>query len=59
MIDFQPTDEQQLVIDTVRQFAQNEIRPVARESEEAAKLPEKVLSAAHELGKLCKYRPAW
>ena len=57
MIDFQPTDEQQLVIDTVRQFAQNEIRPLARECEEAGKLPEKVLSAAHELGLVANALP--
>jgi len=57
MIDFQPTDEQQLVIDTVRNFAQNEIRPLARECEESAKLPEKVLSAAHELGLVANALP--
>jgi acyl-CoA dehydrogenase len=57
MIDFQPTDEQQLVIDTVRQFARSEIRPVARECEEAAKLPEKVLAAAHELGLVANALP--
>ncbi len=50
MIDFEPTEEQQLVIDTVRQFAANELRPVARDCEEAAKLPEDVLARAHELG---------
>jgi len=57
MIDFQPTDEQQLVIDTVRNFAQNEIRPVARECEEAGKLPEKALAAAHELGLVANALP--
>ena len=46
MIDFQPTDEQQLVIDTVRQFATNEIRPAARDCDETRKLPEKVLLAS-------------
>lgn len=57
MIDFQPTDEQQLVIDTVRQFATNEIRPVARECDETKKLPEKVLLAAHELGLVANALP--
>ena len=57
MIDFQPTEEQQLVIDTVRQFAANEIRPVARECEETKKLPDKVLSAAHELGLVANALP--
>src|SRR5512147_3008255 len=57
MIDFQPTDEQQLVIDTVRQFAQNEIRPKARECDESKKLPEKVIEQAHELGLVANALP--
>ena len=30
MIDFEPSEEQQLIVETVRQFAENEIRPRAR-----------------------------
>ena len=50
MIDFEPTEEQQLIVDTVRQFATNEIRPKARECEEAAKVAPEILGGAHELG---------
>ena len=50
MIDFEPTEEQQLIVDTVRQFAQNEIRPQARDANEAGKLPDGVLAHAHQLG---------
>jgi len=50
LIDFEPTDEQQLIVETVRQFAANEIRPVARDAAEARKLPGAVLGQAHELG---------
>jgi alkylation response protein AidB-like acyl-CoA dehydrogenase len=57
MIDFQPTDEQQLVIDTVRQFATNEIRPKARETDETKVLPEKVIEQAHELGLVANALP--
>jgi alkylation response protein AidB-like acyl-CoA dehydrogenase len=57
MIDFQPSEEQQLVIDTVRGFAQKEIRPVARECEETRTLPEKVLEQAHELGLVANALP--
>lgn len=57
MIDFQPTDEQALVIDTVRQFAQNEVRPQARDCDESKKLPEKVLEQAHELGLVANALP--
>ncbi len=50
MIDFEPTDEQRLIVDTVRQFAANEIRPRARECDESRKLPDDVLAQSHELG---------
>ncbi len=50
MIDFEPSEEQQLIVDTVRQFAEQELRPVARECDEAGKLPDAVLARAHELG---------
>jgi alkylation response protein AidB-like acyl-CoA dehydrogenase len=50
VIDLEPNEEQQLIVDTVRQFAHNEVRPKARESEESAKLPADVLQRAHELG---------
>lgn len=50
MIDFEPTEEQQLIVDTVRQFAANEIRPRSRECEESARLSAEVLGGAHELG---------
>jgi len=50
VIDFEPSDEQRLVVETVRQFAQHEIRPRARECNEARELPKDVLAHAHELG---------
>jgi alkylation response protein AidB-like acyl-CoA dehydrogenase len=57
MIDFEPSEEQQLVIDTVRAFAQNEVRPRARDCDEAAKLPSELLAAAHELGLVANALP--
>jgi len=50
VIDFEPTEEQQLIVQTVRQFAENEVRPRARDSDESGKLPDEVLHQAHELG---------
>ncbi len=50
MIDFEPTEEQQLIIETVRQFAKGEIRPKARDAEESGKIPGEILAGAHELG---------
>lgn len=57
MIDFEPTEEQQIIVDTVRQFAANEIRSKARECEEAAKIPAELLTAAHELGTTANVLP--
>lgn len=57
MIDFEPTEEQQLIVDTVRQFAANEIRPRSRECEESAKLSGEVLAGAHELGLVANALP--
>jgi alkylation response protein AidB-like acyl-CoA dehydrogenase len=50
MIDFEPSEEQTLIIETVRQFSDNEIRPRSRETDESGRPPEKLLAAAHELG---------
>jgi alkylation response protein AidB-like acyl-CoA dehydrogenase len=52
VIDFDPSEEQQLIVDTVRQFAQNEVRTHARECDEAGKLAIETLEEAHALG-LC------
>jgi alkylation response protein AidB-like acyl-CoA dehydrogenase len=50
VIDLEPDDEQRLVIETVQQFAREELRPRAREAEEARKLPAELLERAHALG---------
>ena len=50
MIGFDPTDEQALISETVRQFAENEVRPHSRDCDEAGALSKDVLSQAHELG---------
>jgi alkylation response protein AidB-like acyl-CoA dehydrogenase len=57
MIGFEPTEEQQLILETVRQFAENEIRPLARECDESCKLPDALLAMAHELGLVANSLP--
>jgi acyl-CoA dehydrogenase len=57
MIGFEPTEEQQLVVETVRQFAQKEIRPLARPCDESRRIPETVLEQAHELGLVANALP--
>ncbi len=50
VIVFEPSEEQALIRDTVGEFAKSEIRPRAREADEAGKIPVDVLTRAHELG---------
>jgi len=58
MIDFEPSEEQQLIIETVRGFAASEIRDHARETDESGKLPDAVVAKTHELGLVTNALPA-
>jgi len=51
-MDFGLTDEQQAIRDEVRRFAENEIKPVASEYDEAEKFPHEVMDKAAEAGLL-------
>ncbi len=51
-MNFDLTEEQQMVRASVREFAQNEIAPVAREYDEAEKFPRKQIESLAELGLL-------
>jgi alkylation response protein AidB-like acyl-CoA dehydrogenase len=57
MIDFEPSEEQALIIETVHQFAENEIRPHCREADESGVPPKSVVEAAHELGLIANGLP--
>ena len=57
MIDFEPSEEQALIIETVRAFAENEIRPLCREADESGAPPKSVVEAAHELGLVANALP--
>jgi len=57
MIDFQPDEEQALIRESVRQFAENEVRPRARACDEAGELDATLLEAAHELGLVANSLP--
>jgi alkylation response protein AidB-like acyl-CoA dehydrogenase len=50
MISFQPTEEQEVAREAMHEFAKSALRPAARESDEASKLPETLLAQAGELG---------
>jgi alkylation response protein AidB-like acyl-CoA dehydrogenase len=50
MVNFQPTEEQQLIRDTVASFAQEQMRPVAHEADESGQIPGSLIQQAWELG---------
>lgn len=57
MISFRPTDEEQGLLTVARDFAQEQIRPYAREAEELKTISGKLLSQATELGFLVMEAP--
>jgi alkylation response protein AidB-like acyl-CoA dehydrogenase len=50
MISFDPTEDQQLIINTVSDFAKTTLSPRAREFEKLRAVPEEVRKAAQEMG---------
>ncbi|WSJ14979.1 acyl-CoA dehydrogenase family protein [Nocardia sp. NBC_01327] len=48
--DLTPTDEQQMIVETVREFAGEILRPAAYDADNAAKAPRDLLERASELG---------
>jgi len=52
MYSFEPTEEQQMLIEAVGKYAANDLRSAAHEAEESRELPQKVVSKGWELGLL-------
>ena len=52
MYSFEPNEEQQMLIDAVGKYAENDLRPAAHEAEESRELPKKLISKGWELGLL-------
>lgn len=50
LFDLTPTDEQQLIRDTVVEFAAEQLRPIAADADSKCEAPQGVLSMAGELG---------
>jgi acyl-CoA dehydrogenase len=52
MYSFEPNEEQQMLIDAVGKYAENDLRPAAHEAEESCELLKKLISKGWELGLL-------
>jgi acyl-CoA dehydrogenase len=50
MVSFQPSEEQQLIRDTIATFAREQIRPQAREADESGTIPPDLIAQGWELG---------
>jgi alkylation response protein AidB-like acyl-CoA dehydrogenase len=50
VISFQPTEEQEVAREAMHEFAEAVMRPLARECDEASKLPEELLAKTWDLG---------
>ena len=52
MYSFEPTEEQQMLVEAVGKYASNDLRPAAHEAEESRELPKKLVSKGWEIGLL-------
>jgi alkylation response protein AidB-like acyl-CoA dehydrogenase len=52
MYSFEPTEEQQMLVEAVGRYAGNDLRAAGREAEEGGELPKKLISKGWELGLL-------
>src|SRR5215207_5602890 len=52
MYSFDPTQEQQMLVEAVGKYASNDLRSAARQAEESYELPKKVVSKGWEIGLL-------
>ena len=50
MISFTPTDEQTMLIEAVRRYSENDVRPIAHEADETGELPAPVVNTGWEIG---------
>lgn len=50
MYDFEPSDEQQMLIDWVHRYASQDLRPKAHEAEETGEISQKLIEKGWELG---------
>jgi acyl-CoA dehydrogenase len=50
MVSFQPSEDQQLIRDTVADFAREQVRPLAHEADESGTIPSAIVQQGWELG---------
>ena len=58
MISFKLSEEQEVVRDALHEFAEQAVRPIARECDEASEIPEDFLQQTWELGLVATQIPS-
>jgi hypothetical protein len=56
-MDFNLSESEQAVLDTAREFAQNKVRPIARELDQTSRFPSELVREMGELGLMGVYVP--
>ncbi len=59
MISFKTTEEQDVVREAMHEFAEQAVRPLAREADEASRVPDELLAQSWELGLVSTQLPAF
>ncbi|MBE0430367.1 MAG: acyl-CoA dehydrogenase family protein [Dehalococcoidia bacterium] len=57
MISFSPSEEQQMIVTMVKQFANDEMRKIYRECDESGEIPDSVVETAWQLGLVASSMP--
>ena len=57
MISFSPTEEQQMIVSMVKQFANDEMRKIYRECDEKGEIPDSVVDTAWKMGLIASNIP--
>jgi alkylation response protein AidB-like acyl-CoA dehydrogenase len=50
MYSFEPSEEQQMLVDVVNRYAMNDLRPIAHDAEENLEIPSEIIGKGWELG---------
>jgi len=57
MISFSPTEEQQMIVSMVKQFASDEMRKIYRECDESGEIPDSIIDTAWKMGLIASNIP--
>lgn len=50
MVSFNPTEEQQMLVDAIHRYAEADVRKIAHEADEASEIPQEVIDTGWEIG---------